>query len=228
MGRPNYYSKDIVKRCRTLLERLRPFVERDGDAAEVYGGPLTTTFLLAMATPMLVYPLERLGKHYDARRPRRVASDRALNAALTAEVERVFALSFAQAPFGNVKGWSCVLGWNWPFNLADRWPEEILDRLAAPEAATDVAEAKAARILDTLRNALAHGGVYYLDRHGRNSNNEAAMLAFVGATTPGVIQGFDVVRVSEDDFYVFLLAWSDWLSGSGISQALGEASVLAA
>jgi hypothetical protein len=229
MGRPNHYSKDIAERCRTLLVELRPLIERDSDAIRRYGGPLTTTFLLAMGTPMLVFPLERLTKPFEdhMKQQRRVASDRGLDPALTAKVESVFSKSFAGAPFGKVDGWSCVQGWK-PFNLAHHWPNEILDQLASPEAAKTAAGAKVGFILEVLRNALAHGGVYYLDRHGRNTDGEAAMLAFVGATTPGVIQGFDVLRVHQDDFYDFLLAWSDWLSGSGISGALGDGRVFAA
>jgi hypothetical protein len=228
MGRPNHYSKDVAERCRTLLVELRPLVEGDSDAVQRYGGPLTTTFLLAMGTPMLVFPLERLTKCFDLKHQRRVASDRALDTALTAEVERVFNLSFAEAPFGKLGGWSFVQGWKPSFNLADQWPYEILARLASPEAAATAADAKAADVLAVLRNAVAHGGVYYLDREGWNTAGEAAMLAFVGATTPGLIQGFDVLRVHQEDFYDFLLAWSDWLSGSGISRALADAPFLAA
>jgi hypothetical protein len=228
MGRPNHYSKDVAERCRRLLVELRPVIESDSGAIQRYGGPLTTTFLLAMGTPMLVFPLERLKKPFDMKQQRRVASDRGLDTALTTEVERVFDLSFVKAPFGAADGWSCVQGWKPPFNLAHSWPKQILARLASPEAVEIAANAKVRFVLDVLRNALAHGGVYYLDRHGWNSDGEAAMLAFVGATTSGVIQGFDVLRVHQEHFYDFLLAWSDWLSGSGISRALADAPVLAA
>ena len=228
MGHPNHYSLEIVGRCRALLEGMLPVVERDGEMAERFGGPLTTTFLLAMATPMVVFPVERLKIPYDAERPRRVANDRALDAKLTAEVDRVFALPFGASPFGAVEGWSCVLDWDRLFNLSGRWPEELLDLLDKPEAADAVAKAPASDVIETLRNGLAHGGVYYLDRHGRNSNGEAAMLAFVGASNFGVIKRFDVVRVRQQDFYNFLLAWSDWLDASGVTRALRDAPVLAA
>jgi hypothetical protein len=39
----------------------------------------------------------------------------------------------------------------------------------------------AVRVLTDLRNALAHGGIAYLDERGRQTDGQAAMLAFVGA-----------------------------------------------
>jgi hypothetical protein len=51
---PEHYSRDIVLRCQSLIRHLLPKVEeRLSDEAQ-FGGPLRTTFLLAMATPMIV------------------------------------------------------------------------------------------------------------------------------------------------------------------------------
>ncbi len=42
-------------------------------------------------------------------------------------------------------------------------------------------DTSAFQILTDLRNALAHGGIAYLDEKGRQTDSQAAMLAFAGA-----------------------------------------------
>ena len=48
---PEHYARDIVERCDSLIESLLPVVMRDSDTR--FGGPLGTTFLTAMSTPMI-------------------------------------------------------------------------------------------------------------------------------------------------------------------------------
>lgn len=62
MGRPAHYSIDVVARCQVLIDRLLPTVARGQRGDEFFGGPLTTTFLLSMAIPMINLPVERLLK----------------------------------------------------------------------------------------------------------------------------------------------------------------------
>ena len=54
MGLPNHYSRDIVIRCESLIRHLLPKIEQGLPDDVRFGGPLRTTFLLAMATPMIV------------------------------------------------------------------------------------------------------------------------------------------------------------------------------
>jgi hypothetical protein len=113
--------------------------------------------------------------------------------------------------------------------VADKWPRALLTALADPQAVKDAQTADARRILLDLRNALAHGGVAYLDKEGQNAESQAAMLAFAGTRmVDGRVVGLNVLRVSEDDFHAFLSAWTDWLDKSGVADALTHQNQLAA
>ena len=59
---PEHYARDIVERCDSPIESLLPVVIDDSDQ---FGGPLGTTFLIAMSTPMILLPLERILKPAD-------------------------------------------------------------------------------------------------------------------------------------------------------------------
>lgn len=65
MTAPNHYSRDIAARCQTLIDQLLPIVEHGLPDDHRFGGPLRTTFLLAMATPMIVLPIERITPERD-------------------------------------------------------------------------------------------------------------------------------------------------------------------
>jgi hypothetical protein len=78
-------------------------------------------------------------------------------------------------------------------------------------------------VLTDLRNALAHGGIAYLDERGGQTDGQAAMLAFVGAVMKGGrITGVNVLRIGERDYRVFLAAWASWLRQVGVTAALNE------
>ena len=84
-------------------------------------------------------------------------------------------------------------------------------------------DAPAVRILTDLRNALAHGGIAYLDEKGRQTDSQAAMLAFVGAVMKkGRITGVNVLRVHQRHYREFLAAWASWLRQAGVTTALND------
>lgn len=95
MGRPIHYSLDIVTRCRSLLAELMPVVQKGLGNDAQFGGPLSTTFAVAMANPIIGIFKPADGK--DA-----VADDRALNPGLSDEVRRIFngKTKFKDCPFG--------------------------------------------------------------------------------------------------------------------------------
>jgi hypothetical protein len=102
-------------------------------------------------------------------------------------------------------------------------PGELLQRLSEHESSNAAMDAPAVRVLTDLRNALAHGGIAYLDERGQQSGGEAAMLAFVGAVmTRNRITAVNVLRVGERDYRRFLSAWASWLRQSGVSAALSD------
>jgi hypothetical protein len=219
---PQHYSRDIAQRCQTLIRDLRSAVQGGLPGDAQFGGELSTTFLLAMATPMLVLPIERLFK---PARPgaSQVGDDRRLDPDLAREVDDVFGSTFSAAPFVVPGRWGYVPGYPY-FNVANIWPGGLLESLGMSDAFRRADGAPAAVVLRDLRNALAHGGIAYLDADGRQAEANAAMLAFAGVSRTGL----NILRVSEDDFCSFLMAWADWLAHPPIRRALNELDPLAA
>lgn len=64
MGIPSNYSIDLPNRCLALLEGLWDHVSGDDKLGLLHGGPLTTTFLLSLAIPIVVMPTERILKQH--------------------------------------------------------------------------------------------------------------------------------------------------------------------
>lgn len=215
---PEHYARDIVERCDSLIESLLPVVIDDSDR---FGGPLGTTFLIAMSTPMILLPLERILNPADRDA---VADDRCVDEALGLAVTDALSATarFGDAPFARAGAWSYVPG-HAPFNLAKGMPHGLVDDLSGVPAAEAAMDASAVRILTDLRNALAHGGIAYLDERGHQTDSQAAMLAFAGAVMrKGRITGVDVLRVRERDYREFLAAWASWLRQAGVAAALNE------
>ncbi|MEQ9152776.1 MAG: hypothetical protein RLO06_14965 [Parvibaculum sp.] len=227
---PNHYSRDIALRCQCLIRELWPSIKHGTADDRPLGGPLGTTFLLALATPMIVLPIERIFKPAEAGGAQ-AGDDRALDPALAEEIAKVLGplQKFGDAPFALPSQWSYVSGFR-PFNIADAWPTELLDGLSDTDAFHRASIAPAARILRDLRNALAHGGVAYLDSNGRQTDHAAAMLAFAGARTDRNrrLIGLNILRVGEEEFYSFLMAWADWLGQARVRKALNQLDPLAA
>jgi len=216
---PEHYARDIVERCDSLIESLLPVVLRDSDTR--FGGPLGTTFLIAMSTPMILLPLERMLKPADRDA---VADDRCVDETLGKAVMDALSptAKFGDGPFAREGAWSYVAG-HPPFNLAKGMPHGLVDDLSGAPAARAAMDVSALRILTDLRNALAHGGIVYLDERGRQTNSQAAMLAFVGAVMKkGRITGVNVLRVHEREYRLFLAGWASWLRKAGVTAALNE------
>lgn len=228
MGRPAHYSLDIVVRCRSLLTHLVPHVLKGLPDDSGFGGPLSTTLLLALSGPMIALPVERIVKPADDRDV--VADDRPLNAGLSEEVNKLFdgTKKFSACPFLAGTDWRLVRGVA-PFNIADWGNDDVFEQLAGDAGKTTLADATAKFMMLHLRNAIAHGGILYLDKNGRLNNHAAAMLGFVSARLDkGKVQALNIARVSEADFEKFLLAWSDWVGKSGVGDAVSSSPALAA
>ena len=229
MTAPDHYSREIAVRCQNLILHLLPKINEGLPDDPQFGGPLRTTFLLAMATPMIVLPIERIFKPATRHAPQ-VGDDREFDPALAEAVGNILGGSrtFSDAPFFANTEWSYVQGWP-PFNVAGDWPHELLGSLGTPQAIDAARNAPASHILLVLRNALAHGGVAYLDEAGLNTRDQAAMFAFVGTQTRnGQIVGLNILRVHEDDFGAFLAAWTEWLARTPVLDALSNQSPVAA
>jgi hypothetical protein len=233
MARPAHYSRDIVARCQSLLKHLAPTVGKGLPEDKRFGGTLTTTLLLALSTPMVVLPVERIFKPSQGNTG--LGDDSALHEGLGKEAKRVLGgkTRFADTPFFHKGDWS-YLPDQTAFNVAQNWPPAILKGLAEPKAMEAAANAPASKMIGHLRNALAHGNVTYLDSKGDASDRPAAMYGFASARmdypkcAPPQITGLHAWRVSEEGFRRFLDAWAAWIEKAGVAQWLNEASALTA
>ena len=219
---PKHFSRDIAGRCLDLLTRYSGEVER-GVADDVHhGGPLTTTFLVAMATPIVVLPFERLFK---VSAGQVLADDSTIDPALEERVSGALAhgKKFRDAPFGTGTWAKARIGL--PFNLAGEWNDAVFDALALPKALADAQDADAITVVRLLRNALAHGGIAYLDEDGRQAKPVVAQIAFASfkfnyddCCNPKP-EAVNLLRTTEENFRAFVYAWAKWLRDTGIAEA---------
>lgn len=200
---------------------LGPKVEEESDPQGRWGGPLKTTFLVAMAAPMIALPIERIFKparaNYEG-----IADDRELDSQLAAMVIADLgpAQTFGATPFFEPGVWAYVSEID-PFDVARDWPRRALDPLRSVAAAQAAADAPARDILLALRNALSHGGVTYLDRRGGHTDFATNMLGFASFVRPRR-QELRLLRVGVPGFESFLRLWAQWLSSSGVLKQLDE------
>lgn len=240
MGNPSHYSQDLPDRCLQLITKLWPTVQETYVDGQEHLGPLTTTFLLAMANPIIVLPIERIERH----RGKEIGgyvNDRPLDEQLAREVDRTLgAARFADCRFFEVGQWRFATT---PFehqNFALAFPDDLRSQLDRDEALQAAAALQASQWASCLRNAISHGGVSYLDEYGRaDHSNKTAMLAFVSATYPKFPKGhafegrrdtsqlpvaLNALRITEQGFCAFLTSWVDWLKVSGLSRSLANAA----
>jgi hypothetical protein len=222
MGRPVHYSTEVPARCQALIEMLVDKVESHSDPDGRWGGPLKTTFLLAMATPMLVLPLERVFKPVIWGKPG-IADEVSLDPALDARIAEVFSpgKSFHRAPFYEPQTWTFIPEYT-EFEVARDWPEDCLRQLGSPDAAAAAGRADASQILIAVRNALSHGGITYLDRDGGHTRSATNMLGFASLVRQRDPTRLRLLRATVTGFEAFLRLWAEWLSAAGVTDELDE------
>lgn len=220
MGRPTHYSTEIVTRCQRLIDGLGGRIAEDTALAEEFRGPLRTTFLLAMSTPMIVLPMERLYKPLIGRQG--VADDTALDPNLSGRVlEQFDGRSVRNTPFFIEDDWRYIDA-TAGFRLADPWPTRVFDTFDDPATVAAAADAPLDRFIGCLRNALSHGGVTYLDQDGRQSHSGTNMLAFASFPSVSRTGELRILRVSVDGYERFLRLWSGWLAESGVEEEISK------
>ena len=232
MGNPQNYSLELPDRCLILLDELWPFAQKVYLAKQTHLGPLTSTFLLSMSMPIINLPIERiercshkLATHY--------ASDQFVDpAAAAAILETLRSTTFGKAPFFTTGAWRFVNCKAPPFpNIAEGLPDELAQEFETESAASNAATMPVSQWCSILRNALAHGGIAYLNEKGRTSYGEPVkMYVFVSGKYAPAIEGgplqltaVNLLRISEVDYWNFLHHWVAWLRDTGIAK-LSEAA----
>lgn len=229
MGVPYQTSQDVPGRCLWLIESLFSKVLTVTAPHEPDLGPLDTTFLFAMSTLIFTLPIERLERH---RRKEEAGEqgymdDRPLNPASAKEVDEVLGsddTSFRTSPF-YVKG-----AWRFAFidytpgqNLAVEFPEQLANLLSADDALQAADDLSARVWINCLRNALAHGGIVYLDADGRQARGEPTrMMGFVSAVYPNgnmrmPPERLISLRTTPEGYRATLQLWVKWVQKTGLS-----------
>lgn len=217
MGIPYSYSSELPARCLKLIDVLWTEVNKvsNGDGL----GPLTSTFLLSMAMPMIVLPIERI-----ALKPGNKSSyidDSEFDLELSKKFRDAYKLGrLADAPFIEKDVWRFA---KWekvedPLNLAKDFPQELGEHLESVQAVKDGNGMQLSEWAACLRNALAHGGVAYLDETGRHEKGKSAkMFAFFSGiyekngSNKDKLLRINVLRITEESFRDFLGLWVGWL-----------------
>jgi hypothetical protein len=217
MGIPYSYSSELPARCLKLIDVLWTEVNKvsNGDGL----GPLTSTFLLAVAMPMIVLPIERI-----ALKPGNKSSyidDSEFELELSKKFRHAYKLNcLADAPFIEKDAWRFA---KWekvedPLNMAKEFPQELWDRLESVQATKDGSKMQLSEWAACLRNAIAHGGGAYLDETGRQERgNSTKMFAFFSGiyerngSNKDKLLRVNVLRITEESFRNFLGLWVNWL-----------------
>jgi hypothetical protein len=150
-------------------------------------GPLTSTFLISMSIPIINLPIERIERR-EGGENRHYADDRQINPrAATAIVETLRRRRLREAPFFVDGVWRFACYKEPPFpNIAHGVPEHVAAELGTEKTAQNAADMPASRWRSILRNALAHGGIVYLDAQGRSPYGQSVKLyAFISGKYDG-------------------------------------------
>lgn len=238
MGNPQHFGIELPQRCLTLLDSLW------GAASETYYTPtrhvgaLTSTFLISMSMPIINIPTERIERHLHLRKSEGYVDDRYIDDEVAEAFKNVLQRGhLEEAPFYDAGTWRFYEYFGKPINLTRDLPEDIAAELDKDEAAQHAAQMRSSQWLSVLRNALAHGGILYLNEHGRSTYNAPVrMFGFVSGKFQNglcphdnekpcraerIPSGLNILRISERDFRNFLHNWVSWMREAGIAAEAG-------
>ena len=136
MGIPQHYSLELPRRCLVLIEELWGAASGVYLPQQKYLGPLTTTFLLSMAAPIISLPIERIVKGFDQLNNSYV-DDRFLNTEIAQAVRDIYERGkIGELSFFRTGAWSFAeySKSTEPLNIAMHFPAELANELASDGA----------------------------------------------------------------------------------------------
>ena len=164
MGNPAHYSREIPSRCLQLIDGLWQHAEGLFQPDRRDLGPLTSTFLISMSFPIINLPIERIERN-SSRSGQGYADDRHVDPKLAAAVwQKLGGEELRKAPFFSHGAWSFCK--SEVFNISSGLPEKYAEQLASPDAQAKASHMPTSQWCSVLRNAMAHGGIAYLNKNG--------------------------------------------------------------
>lgn len=211
MAENGLYGRELPIRAHQLLDELGAFA-RKISAEGPSTGSLYPTFLLTMATPIIIQPYERFfaGKGDQSER---IISEfdgyPQYSGLATALKDLKSRQSLDGTPMGVVEWKFAFLKASSDYKLADGINPELQYLLKDPKA-IDMAKRKSPKnILEHLRHAMAHGTIIYLDADINPAlYGGAEFFLFANARTKGKV---DFLLISVSDFKKFISSWAEWL-----------------
>jgi hypothetical protein len=217
MGSPQNFNLELPRRCLQLIEELWPYAERTLQADRPDLGSLTTTFLISMSMPIINLPVERIERNLAASE-QGYADDRHIDEDAARAIGKVLGgQELLKAPFYIPGAWRFI-SCNKPpfFNIANPLPDDIASELSSVRAADCAGKMPTSQWCSILRNAMAHGGIAYLNADGQSTYGEAVdMYVFVSGKYDNdsyKLVGLNLLRIREADYRAFPRKWVDWLS----------------
>ncbi|PVY89438.1 hypothetical protein C8C95_0241 [Acidovorax sp. 99] len=211
---PERFCTEVPQRMRRLLDAMYPVAQEQD---------LTTSFALMVAMPLLMIPLERTATY----------RGEPTNAISEVDTAQPFVRALRQLKRGLF--WETFLREpdllrRWRFTEITRridhpsqWSDSLDRHPMRPGARNDIRAQTVENVLMTLRHALAHGNVVYLNEEGDEApGRRVTHMAFV-ADGRGT-DAYRVIIVEEAAFVEFLKVWADWLAGYNIDSSLRHAA----
>jgi len=207
---PERFCIEVPQRMRRLMDAMYPVAQQHD---------LTTSFALMVAMPLLMIPLERTNTRNTMNDVDEVYS---FVGALRLLKLKLFWDRFLSEP---------ELLHNWRYTEISRkidspseWRDTLDRHPMRPGARNDIKEQDVENVLLTLRHALAHGNVVYLNEDGEEApGRKVTHLAFVSEPRNGR-PGYRVLIVEETAFIEFLKTWSDWIGQFNLDSSMRRAA----
>jgi hypothetical protein len=214
LGTPQNFSLDIPRRCQQLIEEFWPEVSKRHESGSL---PLNASFLLAMSTPMVNLPIERIWKPQMNNEVAHL-NDALVDMRLALVIRKgIGTQSVANAGFYRPDAWRYYYlpkGVGLPDLSRQGLPRTVEGALGADAGVQAAGALTTATFCTILRNGLAHGGILYLDEGGRDTRGAPVRMFCFVSTKKGqrnIVEGLHFLRVSMKDYRTFLKLWTEWL-----------------
>lgn len=225
MGNPQHFSLELPQRCLQLLHDLYDNLPAGDDCGSV-PLKLRATFLLSISMPMINLPIERIHKYRDdglVHAPQADhVNDFALNQKVADAVKAAIddTILLKDAPFFS-EGWRYIerpKGGGFPDLARHGLPQDTAQALQSP--ASEAGSKVSTKVFcDVLRNAMAHGGVLFLNEQGESSQGDPVrMFTFVSTDRMNNPTALRFLRIGMKDYRAFLKKWTTWLKKSGLQR----------
>lgn len=206
MGNPTQFSREIPRRAHRLLTELYNGLP---ESQQNNGLKLKATLLLALATPIITLPFERMArpKEHLGREAFSDVIGKAINSKSKVEKAPFYAGIWRYHKLGK--------GHAFPHLSVNGFCPDIVRSLATDDALSTAKKLPSKVFCANLRNALSHGSVFYLDAQGNTGENiRVSRFAFVSNDRlPPSALHIQVITLA--DFRLFLEKWVAWLQNPG-------------